>query len=178
MDFLTLPEYDLIARKIIGKLIKSDSLKRILFSDEDAFGMIVSALINADWKYQPDKGASLSTFRVTGVLNAIKQWNKKRYRRITKEKQCAVSMSDISMIEVLCVDKCRKPEDYLEQDINVNHTLKSCGLSDRQVEVIKKRILEGYSIKELADEMGVSKQAVSQSYNLGVDKIRQYYNKG
>lgn len=151
-------EYDKIAKRLLHRF----NYKSLLFDDE-AIGTIINALANADLKYDPSKKASLATYRIGAFFLAIKKILKDKKRKIRNHLSLNVD--------------CYEDESQIvrKQMFDVEDVINSKLLTDRERQCIKLRYLEGLKLKEVSEQLGITKQAVSLFTLMGLRKLKKHY---
>jgi RNA polymerase sigma factor (sigma-70 family) len=139
-----------------------------LLYDNECVGYVASKLMEADWKYDPTKGASQTTWRILCGRWAIYNWirDRKAQQKRTPMSLFSLSADGTEIWEAVEDERAnRKP-----QDENVERYY--AFLTERQKEYFIDHFKNGLSITEIGKKRKVSKQAVSDSIKQGVEKIR------
>lgn len=144
-----------------------------LLYDNECVGYVASKLMEADWKYDPTKGASQTTWRILCGRWAIYNWIRDRnaQQKRTPISLFALSSDGTEIWETIEDERAnRKPED---EDIGRYYTF----LTGKQKEYFEDHFKSGLSITEVGKKRKVSKQAVSDSIKQGVEKIKKCLRK-
>lgn len=149
-------------------LLKSYS-KRFDFNREDAYADLRMALLSMLKSVQLENLSSHSNGTITLY---IKQTVHNSYISYSK-KHCKARYSFID--DLNGYDACRLEEASCTNDIyadliktDLNHIL-----TPKEMCIICKIYVDGYSVSELAYEMGKTRQAINQAKNIALNKLRK-----
>nr|WP_275580413.1 sigma-70 family RNA polymerase sigma factor [Metabacillus iocasae] len=147
-------------------LIKSQLKKLCIYKDYDEFYQVgVIGLWEAYKKYDPTQG-EFSTYAYTMVRGHLLTHLKKVILR--QEREPLFTESD--RIQEIQVESAPMIEETsLLEAYNT--------LSNREKIYVKRYMIEGYSMKEIADECGVSYQTVKDWAKRAKTKLRVFYEK-
>ena len=190
-EFENLSTYILLAKKVISKFAPTfySGLNKELLSNEDAISDIAAALMNADWKWDKDRvgynGQSKTrySYRNQCGIWAIKSYISNKYKKKNQKLSIDnISNEDMKTFAASIVDKSMSdPYDIVsseEETINLQNTVKtlldSDMLSDKQRNQIKKYYFENKTLVQIGDEYGVTREAIRQNIQKGLNKIREY----
>ena len=172
MENKTLRDYHEEARRVIGKWGRWEWQL-----DEDCVAFVAYWMMRADWKYDPTKGAKKSTYRVCSGRWAVVSWANKLKKRDERAKKILSVNFDVVDEEGHCIeygdtisDKS-KAKDLIDLELVdkcVNH---EC-LSNKLQQYLKRYFIEGYNCQEIATQMGVSRQAVSEGLRRAIVKLK------
>jgi len=190
-EFENLSTYILLAKKVISKFAPTfySGLNKELLSNEDAISDIASALMNADWKWDKNRvgynGQSKTrySYRNQCGIWAIKSYISNKYKKKNQKLSIDnISNEDMRTFAASIVDKSMSdPYDIVsseEETTNLQNTVKtlldSDMLSDKQRNQIKKYYFENKTLVQIGDEYGVTREAIRQNIQKGLNKIREY----
>jgi len=164
-QFDTLEEYYKLAKTMItGELSKYGTgfVQKLLQSD-DCIANIANVLMMADWKWN-NTGTKYG-YRKQCVQWAVSNILTRHYKHKYKHKD--VPISD-DMIE----DK--RPNSRHKELINdiVNSKI----LTKKQRKYIISKYIDGFTLQEIGDKYGVSKQNIQQTIKSGIKKLRNEYS--
>tara|TARA_R100000808_G_scaffold16552_1_gene37294 strand:- start:3768 stop:4289 length:522 start_codon:yes stop_codon:yes gene_type:complete len=146
-----------------------------LLYDDECIGYVAGKMMEADWRYDATKGASPTTWRITCGRWAIYNWirQKKNYAKKAPISLNAVGSSEGAEIWETLEDHRNVSNKRLDVDYKKHISI----LSKIQKEYVVKHFEEGISMTDIANEKGVSRQAVSISIKGAVEKIRNALTK-
>jgi RNA polymerase sigma factor (sigma-70 family) len=190
-EFENLNTYILLAKKVISKFAPTfySGLNKELLSNEDAISDIAAALMNADWKWDKDRvgynGQSKTrySYRNQCGIWAIKSYISNKYKKKNQKLSIDnISNEDMKTFASSIVDKSMSdPYEIVsseEEATNLQNTVKtlldSDVLSDKQRNQIKKYYFENKTLVQIGDEYGVTREAIRQNIQKGLNKIREY----
>jgi len=190
-EFENLSTYILLAKKVISKFAPTfySGLNKELLSNEDAISDIAAALMNADWKWDKNRvgynGQSKTrySYRNQCGIWAIKSYISNKYKKKNQKLSIDnISNEDMRTFAASIVDKSMSdPYDIVsseEETTNLQNTVKtlldSDMLSDKQRNQIKKYYFENKTLVQIGDEYGVTREAIRQNIQKGLNKIREY----
>jgi len=190
-EFENLSTYILLAKKVISKFAPTfySGLNKELLSNEDAISDIAAALMNADWKWDKNRvgynGQSKTrySYRNQCGIWAIKSYISNKYKKKNQKLSIDnISNEDMKTFSASIVDKSMSdPYDIVsseEETTNLQNTVKtlldSDMLSDKQRNQIKKYYFENKTLVQIGDEYGVTREAIRQNIQKGLNKIREY----
>ena len=190
-EFENLSTYILLAKKVISKFAPTfySGLNKELLSNEDAISDIAAALMNADWKWDKDRvgynGQSKTrySYRNQCGIWAIKSYISNKYKKKNQKLSIDnISNEDMKTFASSIVDKSMSdPYEIVsseEEATNLQNTVKtlldSDVLSDKQRNQIKKYYFENKTLVQIGDEYGVTREAIRQNIQKGLNKIREY----
>ena len=190
-QFENLSTYILLAKKVISKFAPQfyNGLQKELLSNEDAISDIASALMTADWKWDKDRtgfnGQSKTrySYRNQCGLWAIKTYISNKY----KKKNHKLSIDNITNDDMKTFASNIKDESFCdpceilsqkEEEANLKNTIKqllaSPLLSEKQKTQIYKYYFEEKTLVQIGNEYGVTREAIRQNIQKGLNKIREY----
>ncbi len=190
-QFEDLNTYILLAKKVISKFAPNfySSLRNELLNNEDAISDIASALMTADWKWDKNrtgfngKSKTRYSYRNQCGLWAIKTYVTNKYKK-KKHKLSIDNISNDEMKTYAChiqdTSVCNPAEIVSQKEqaqqlrTIINKLLDSSILSDKQRNQIKKYYFENKTLLQIGKEYGVTREAVRQNIQKGLNRIRSY----
>lgn len=142
----------------------------VLSKSEDAINFISNSLILADLKWKPNKRMTLKSWRISQGIFAISKYVK-RLRRINK--------NSINTNEYYGAIDHHTPIDSLldqEQQDVVLYSLNNSGLKPMESEVIKMRLWDNLTFKQIAEHYKITKQAAQMRYGKAIKKLDNIWN--
>lgn len=186
IEFESMSDYILHARKIICYFAPKfrKGLREQILSNEDAISNVATAVMLADWtfdrEYVGEKGAkcSISTYRNLRAIWAIKSFMTRKNRKSSK---CLSLNNEISERGTAAYDSmedssCPSPQDSPERkEVRewLEEVIDSALLSEKQSLYVRKKFFDDKTIAEIAAEFSVSRQAVGESINRAIRKIKE-----
>lgn len=190
-QFESLNTYVMLAKKVISKFAPTfyNGLQKELLSSEDAISDIASALMTADWKWDKDRkgfnGQSKTrySYRNQCGLWAIKTYVTNKYKKKNKKlsidnitnddmKTFAVNIKDNSLCDPAEILSQKEENENLSKTIG--SLLDSPILSEKQKSQIYKYYFEDKTLMQIGEEYGVTREAIRQNIQKGLNKIREY----
>ena len=147
-----------IARQVALRFLRNTGdLSRV--EDTEEFSDACVGLVNAEKGYKPKLGWKFSTFAYIcarrEVVKGIRQRRKEKYAPIQEE-------------------VFAKETNGFDPEINKQIVKELSGkLSERSLDILKKRHLEGMTLEEIGNEYGISKERVRQIIERALIKIRE-----
>jgi len=189
-QFEDLSTYVLLAKKVISKFAPNfySGLAKELLNNEDAIADIASALMTADWKWDKDrtgfegKKKTRYSYRNQCGLWAIKTYVSNKYKKKRKLSIDNISSDDMktyasNIPDTSACDPAQLAMDK-EQKQNLRNTIGSllnCQLlSDKQRNQIYKYYFEKKTLLQIGKEYGVTREAIRQNIQKGLNKIKEY----
>jgi RNA polymerase sigma factor (sigma-70 family) len=192
-QFETLEVYTNLAKKIISKFAPSFyiGLRKELLSNDDAISDIASAIMVADWKWDANRkgheGQSKTrySYRNQCGIWAIKTYISNKYKKKNQYSKLSIdsmpkdnlnthasNIPDRSISDPYEIISSKEESDNLKQDIQ--KLLDSNILSDKQRNQIYKYYFENKTLVEIGKEYGVTREAIRQNIQKGLNKIKSY----
>lgn len=177
----SLEDYTKIAMKCISSFCGTNSAKMI--KDEDAISHVAEHIMWAHIRWKPDGGRTLRSYLNQCAIWSIKVWKTKAYN---EDKKNIMSIDyninssnsadkDLSLSDYIQDKKTPKPFDILfnnnSDDVEkiINH---KC-LTKLQRKCLEQRYLEGKKLRQIAESLGVTRQAVNQHVKKAIKKLRK-----
>lgn len=172
---LTYKEYINITRRILRKMVKKNpEVGYINFKCEDFFADCVSAVMQADWKWNPDKGMKLTVYRYQRAKWVVLDYVKKndKYRKNTcKFNNYSTEKKDQEKYERKLLQLKEEP---LELDTSELLSIMPEALTRLQRVYITSKYLENKTTAQIAQENSVSQSTVNQTIQSGIKALRPY----
>lgn len=191
IKFETMNTYLMLAKKVISKFGPQfyPGLAKEMLNNEEALSDVAAALMNADWKYDPEKPTlsgqkkTLYSYRNQCGLWAIKTYITNKYKK-SKKVSLDFSIDDNSALVSTIIDhKNQSPaiivenqecEDNLRRDIS--KLLQISPITSRQKDQISLYYLEGLTLSQIGKKYNISREAVRQNIKRAINIIRKYDN--
>ena len=190
-QFEDLSTYILLAKKVISKFAPTfyNGLQKELLANDDAISDIATALMTADWKWDRNRtgfnGQSKTrySYRNQCGLWAIKTYISNKYKKKkTKFSIDNISNDDMQTYANTIEDvRIASPDQIIskkEEEDNLKSTvaslLNSPVLSEKQRNQIYKYYFEEKTLIQIGKEYGVTREAVRQNIQKGLNKIKSY----
>jgi RNA polymerase sigma factor (sigma-70 family) len=158
---VTLQDYQVLAEQFIQFYCVAKKIPIKKMMTDDNIGLAIEAIIYADMLYNPDKGASLRSFRIRGVMLAQLGSHKK------------VSMKTINYgLTPPASSENNYPIDFNKE--TVDHILSKVELEEFQRKLIQLRFYENKTFTEIAKELNCSRQNAEQCLKRTLDKLNTY----
>lgn len=178
-----------LAKKTINKFAPKFISKEML-SSNDALSDVATAIMYADWKYDPDRtgktGAkkTLYSYRNQCAIWAIKTYISNKYKNNNQSYSLDYNFDDDcadKLLNKVADEKTLDPIDIIinkEQDYILNESIETLLnhpiLSDKQKEQIKLYYIENETLASIGKKYGVSREAIRQNIKRALDSIKQY----
>jgi len=170
----TLDDYYEVARRCIGAFA-TGSLAQAMLRDEDAVSFIAEHLMYGAHRWHADGGRTVNSY-----LNQCAIWSIQRWIALTKrtQKHAIVSLNAncpgtrAQRHELIADEKILPPDTIVSQQENSRHLIDDYGLTDRQRHCLEVVYIQGQKPSDVARDLGISRQAVDQCINKGIQKIQ------
>ena len=189
-QFEDLDTYVLLAKKVISKFAPNfySGLAKELLNNEDAISDIASSLMTADWKWDKNrtgfngKSKTRYSYRNQCGLWAIKTYVSNKYKKKRKLSIDNISSDDMKTYASNIPDDsvCDPAELAILKEEKANlkkaigSLLNSQLLSEKQRNQIYKYYFEKKTLLQIGKEYGVTREAIRQNIQKGLNKIREY----
>lgn len=190
MEYAPLNEYLSIAKRVISRFAPKfySNLAGDMLKDEDAISDVAFAIMEADWKWNPEYRSKTGTVRTKRAYRnqkaiwAIQTYIQKRHKnnKTMSLSYCRDGYSDTPLSGLLEDKKKYNPlietilKDSEESTKLLIDTMFNTGiLTDSQVKYIKGYFLEDMTLREVGEIYGVSREAVRQGVEKGLEKLRE-----
>jgi RNA polymerase sigma factor (sigma-70 family) len=160
-----------------------------MLKSEDAIAHVASAIMEADWKWNPDYRSKKGTVRTKRAYRnqraiwAIQGWianNKRKPNTISLSYESDNGEHSTSLTGLIADKKSYNPSNIAADKDELNHTkqlinalLVSGAISDKQREYITAYYLEGKTLQEVGKQFGVTREAVRQCINCGIKTLTE-----
>lgn len=181
-EMYSLDKYMDIAKKCIS-LFSGPQNSSPMIKDEDAVSHVAEHIMWGHLRWRQDGGRTLKSYLNQCAIWSIKVWKTKAYNN--KDKKIlslnhpisAYSDEDSQHYEIVADKSAEEPFDILfnRKKDEVKKILKNNCLTNLQNLCLNQRYIHGKKLQEIANEMGVSRQAVNQHIKKGVNKLRKYH---
>ena len=146
-----------------------------LLYDDECIGYVAGKLMEADWKYDPNKGASETTWRILCGRWAIYNWLREIKRDARRSPMSLNSPSIGGESELWETVEDRRKVSQHQDKFNIEDMLST--ITKIQKEYVIKHFKEGISMSDIGKEKGVSRQAVSIAIKSAIEKIKSEIKK-
>jgi len=182
-EMYTLHEYRNIAKRCISLFAEKPSSYGMI-KNEDAIAHVAEHIMWGHMRWREDGGRTLKSYLNQCAIWSIKVWKTKIYQTDKKKELslnhtiCNSSGSESEQYKIIADKKSKTPEQIIFE--NKRHQAKEliddkC-LTNLQNKCLELRYIDGKKLQEIADEMGVSKQAINQHIKKGIKKLRERNN--
>lgn len=142
-----------------------------LLNSEDAISHIAYALMLADLKWKPNKGMSKNSWRISQGIFAISKYLK----RLNKMKKEPENMA-VKHMPPQISDPLEELMELEEQNA-VLHSLDKSGLKPMEYEIIKMRLWENMTFKQIGQHYKITKQGAQVRFNTAIANLGQIWTK-
>lgn len=191
-EFDNLGTYLGLAKKTISKFAPQfyPGLRIELLNNDDAISDIAYAIMQADWKWDSTrtghegKTKSKYSYRNQCAIWAIKTYISQKYKKknnnlsldtvITDDEgnTFAQSLHDNAVNDPYIIVSEKEQSDNLKTIIH--RLISSDLLTDKQRKQIKMYYFEDKTLLEIGKEFGVTREAIRQNIQKGINRIRSY----
>jgi len=185
-DYESMDSYLVIAKKTIrtfGDRYRP-GLSQEMINSEDAISNVATAIMLADWRWDPNYKSSTGKVRSKRAYrNQCAIWAIQAYvgRRVSSPKLSSLDKvignfdKDVSLHELIPSDHPGPDHDILQQEdiLMLQRILKGSALTEQQERYVKLHYMEDWTLQEIANEAGTSREAVRQTVERGLDKIKR-----
>lgn len=164
-SLLSLKQYETITKKFINKHVWAKSLRKSLTNDDEFIGECITALANADTKFD-GRGtilgyrSSVLKYALKNYLNNIKKQSKRIKQPLTPDSAFYLE----------------KTEKRTENQDTIDSILSK--LSDRQAQMLRLYYIDGHTALEIKKilNLDMTKQGIYDIINRGLEKCRLLSN--
>ena len=176
----TLSEYIDISKKCISMFAGPKTAPEML-ADEDAISHVSEHLMWGAVRWKEDGGRSFKSYLNQCAIWAIKTWKTKVYHS-NKNKIYSLNHplgndtdKECQQYEIIKDEKCEDPFDIVfnNKRKEVERIISKSCLTETQKTCLSERYIEGKKLREIAEGLGVSRQAVNQNISAAIKKIRK-----
>lgn len=192
-QYLSMNEYISLAKKTINKFAPKfyNGLNKEILSSEDAISDIATAIMHADWKYDPDREGMLGqkktlySYRNQCAIWAIQTYITNKYKKKFKDVMSldfSSSEENSSSYHELVTDKKQTdPLDILisneQQDnliLDLESILNSGLITEKQKDQLKMYYMQDMTLSAIGKKYKVSREAIRQNLKRAIENIRLY----
>lgn len=192
-QYLSMGEYISLAKKTINKFAPQfyNGLNKEILNSEDAISDIASAIMYADWRFDPNRSGSsgmkktLYSYRNQCAIWAIKTFITNKYKKKTKDQMSLdysssgddslayhESIKDNKQSNPLDILIDKEQQEYLVSDLD---SIFNSGLiTDKQKEQLKMYYMDDMTLSEIGKKFGVSREAIRQNLKRAIEHIQSY----
>lgn len=192
-EYCSMSEYVSLAKKTINKFAPKfyNGLNKEMLSNEDAISDVATAIMYADWRYDPNREGSsgmkktLYSYRNQCAIWAIQTYISNKYKKSKTYESMSLDFglshdeSSSSYYNIICDNKQKDPLDNLidqEEQDNMKYdleTLLNSGIiTDKQKEQLKMYYVDDMTLSEIGEVFGVSREAIRQSIKRAINNIQ------
>lgn len=183
LELRSLDEYDSFAQRCIAKYA-SNTAAACMLNSEDAIDYVRTEIMEADCKFDASHGCTRAYFLISNAKYAIFRWLK-RLGQTPYEVSLNMTLSEKQRHQQLYTtipdDKTEKPDDIVadkEQETAQSFVMRilteGC-LSDTQRQCIYMQYIDDLTQAEIARRLNISREAVRQNVNRGLNNLRNQY---
>ena len=178
-DMNTVAEYIEISKKCISMFAGPKTAPEML-ADEDAISHVSEHLMWGTVRWKEDGGRSFKSYLNQCSIWAIKTWKTKAYQS-NKNKIYSLNHpignntdKECQQYELIKDKKCEEPFDIIfnNKRKEVEKIISKSHLTKTQKRCLSERYIDGKKLREIAEGLGVSRQAVNQNISSAIKKIR------
>lgn len=180
-----LQEYREIAKKCISLFAGPHTFKQML-SDEDAISHVAEHIVWGHVRWREDGGRTLNSYLNQCAIWSIKVWKTKAYKSINSKRKrlfsldCCNSQNEddgFSIADITPDKKTKEPFEILfdNHSKDAQEMVSNKCLTKLQKKCLYGRYVEGKKLREIAESLSVSRQAVNQHIKKGIQKLRFEY---
>lgn len=182
-NMYNLNKYREIAKKCIS-LFAGYPMSSKMIKDEDAIAHVAEHIVWGHLRWKENGGRTLRSYLNQCAIWSIKVWKTKIYqseKKKTRSLNYTISgdgdVGGSQQYEIISDQKSSEPFDILfnDQTIEAKNIINNKCLTKLQNSCMKQRYLEGKKLREIAETMGVSRQAVNQHIKKAINKLRKHH---
>lgn len=192
-NYSSMSEYVSLAKKTINKFAPKfyNGLNKEMLNNEDAISDVATAIMYADWRYDPDRMGSsgmkktLYSYRNQCAIWAIQTYITNKYKKSKTQEHMSLDFlsSDknkgISYHDTIADHRQLEPIDLLiekEHMDNIKEDLEALMdsgiINEKQKEQLKMYHMDNMTLSEIGKVFGVSREAIRQNIKRAIDHIR------
>ena len=173
--------YTSMAKKCISMFAGSPTFLRML-KDEDAISHVAEHIMWGHVRWDENRGRALKSYLNQCGIWAIKIWKTKMYHNSQKNNEqslnhnmCSDTSDESQLYQIIADKKCFEPHELLYENKRDEalKQIQSSGLTELQQKCLTGRYLEGKKLRQIAESLSVSRQAVNQHIKKGIAKLRK-----
>jgi RNA polymerase sigma factor (sigma-70 family) len=185
--FDTLNNYTNIAKKTISKLANKfyPGLSKEMLGNSDTVAEVAGAIMMADWNWDKDrvgkvsgKGKTLYSYRNQCAIWSIKTYISTKNKARKKNKQCIekAASENTYMYDENPLDMIISNEQSNNLVVDMQSIINTSPISDKQKNHIYMYYYENKTLSEIGRIYGVTREAIRQSINKALLKIKEVIN--
>ena len=176
----SLEKYRDISKKCISRF-SGPSYCASMLKSEDAISHVSEHIMWGHIRWDENGGRALKSYLNQCAIWAIKSWKTKVYGSDAKNIS-SLNYSNVSdgerqtqKYQTISDKKCKEPIDILCDDttLKAEKILNSSILTPLQSNCLYQRYIEGKKLRQIAESLSVSRQAVNQHIKKAVNKLRK-----
>jgi len=181
VEMYTVSKYRDIAKKCIS-LFSGPSFSQNMIRDEDAISHVAEHIMWGHMRWKDGAGRTLKSYLNQCGIWAIQSWKTKIYNS-SKLKISSLNTAigndgekQASHQDLISDKKSKEPFDILFNN-SKDKAQKIIGakfLTSLQKRCLSSRYIDGKKLVEIADELGVTRQAVNQHIKKAINKLRKH----
>ncbi len=175
-------EYIDIAKRCIS-IFAGSAMSSKMIKDEDAISHVAEHVMWGHIRWREDGGRTLKSYLNQCAIWAVKVWKTKIYK---SEKNKIMSLnhqitnsegSCVEQIDLLKDEKAKTPfeEAFLNTNEEAVSIINNTKLTNLQKTCVEERYLYNKKLQQIADSLGVSRQAVNQHIKKAINKLRKHH---
>ena len=169
-----------MAKKCIS-IFSGPSFCKSMIKDEDAISHVAEHIMWGHTRWDADRGRSLKSYLNQCGIWAIKVWQTKVYNKSNTNKILSLNHpldqndSSCELSDLIQDTSCSTPyqELYDNTSLEVNEFIDSDCLTPLQKICLQSRYIEGKKLREIAELLSVTRQAVNQHIKKAITKLRK-----
>lgn len=175
----SLEYYDTVAKKCISMF--AGTLSQKMLKDEDAISHVSEHIMWGHLRWKEDGGRTLKSYLNQCGIWAIKIWKTKMYKTMSSSQvqslnyDLSVGGSDsCELYQITKDEKCEEPFDILfdNKKTDAIKAIEDKCLTNLQRTCLQQRYIEGKKLRQIAEAMNISKQAVDQNIRKAIEKLK------
>mgnify|MGYP003111185376 CR=1 FL=1 len=178
-EMYSLKQYTNIAKKCISKF-SGDGVSHSMLKSEDAISHVAEHIMWGHVRWREDGGRALKSYLNQCAIWAIKSWKTKIYKNedIASLNYCKPSEAagrETQAYQNVQDKKCKEPFELLYNNnlSEMKSLIESKCLTKLQSKCLYERYVEGKKLRQIAETLCVSRQAVNQHISKAVKKLRK-----
>mgnify|MGYP003136584864 FL=1 len=181
VEMYTVSKYRDIAKKCIS-LFSGPSFSQNMIRDEDAISHVAEHIMWGHMRWKDGAGRTLKSYLNQCGIWAIQSWKTKIYNS-SKLKISSLNTAigndgekQTSHQDLISDKKSKEPFDILFNNSKdkAQKIIAAKFLTSLQKRCLSSRYIDGKKLVEIADELGVTRQAVNQHIKKAINKLRKH----
>ena len=183
MEFDTLSNYTNIAKKTISKFASKfyPGLAKEMLNSDETVSEVANAIMHADWNWDQNRkgkktglSKSIYSYRNQCAIWAIKTYITNKYKKNQRIQKCNKHFEQNWQMKY---DKdpaeIYENQEYLANlQKDIQDLLETATLTDKQKKQIRMYYYDNKTLSEIGELFGVTREAVRQNINKGLDILR------